>query len=190
MGLKRLTVIALGILLSSFHKGPQVTVAVPEPLPPRPPEVVHVVVPVAAPVPVPLDVPASLPVPAGAVLFEQAELAFGMGDYEAAIQDFENYLQWVPNGDRTDQVLFHVGMAYVLRTKPPANWTRATASLRRLVNEHPDSPLRPEATLILSLRSRADQLAKDAKATSEIVLELNMELERLKKIDADRRKRP
>jgi len=44
--------------------------------------------------------------------------------------------------------------------------------------------------LILSLRSRADQLAKDAKATSEIVLELNMELERLKKIDADRRKRP
>jgi len=190
MGLKRLTVIALGILLSGCHKRPQATVVVPEPLPPRPPEVVHVVVPVAAPVPVPLDVPASLPVPAGADLFEQAELAFAMGDYEAAIQDYENYLQSVPNGDRTDQVLFHVAMAYVLQTKPPANWTRATASLRRLVNEHPDSPLRPEATLILSLRSRADQLAKDAKATSEIVLELNMELERLKKIDADRRKRP
>jgi len=182
MGLKRLTVIALGILLSGCHKRPQATVVVPEPLPPRPPEVVHVVVPVAAPVPIPLDVPASLPVPAGAALFEQAVLA--------AIQDYENYLQSVPNGDRTDQVLFHVGMAYVLRTKPPANWTRATASLRRLVNEHPDSPLRPEATLILSLRSRADQLAKDAKATSEIVLELNTELERLKKIDADRRKRP
>ena len=190
--MKRLTIIALalGILLSSCHKRTQATVAVPEPLPPPPPEVVHVVVPVAAPVPVPLDVPASLPVPAGAALFEQAELAFAMSDYEAAIQDYENYLQSVPNGDRTDQVLFHVGMAYVLRTKPPANWTRATASLRRLVNEHPDSPLRPEATLILSLRSRADQLAKDAKATSDIVLELNMELERLKKIDADRRKRP
>src|SRR5213594_1388656 len=186
MGLKRLTVIALGILLSGCHKRPQATVVVPEPLPPRPPDVV----PVAAPVPIPLDVPASLPVPAGAALFEQAELAFAMSDYEAAIQDYENYLQSVPNGDRTDQVLFHVGMAYVLRTKPPANWTRATASLRRLVNEHPDSPLRPEATLILSLRSRADQLAKDAKATSEIVLELNTELERLKKIDADRRKRP
>ena len=181
---KRLMVIAFGIVLAGCHKRPAATVALP------PPAIVPVVVRVAAPVPVPLDIPASLPAPTGASLFEQAELAFVMGDYHAAIQDYENYLQSDPNGDRIDQALFHVGKAYALQTKPPANWTRATASLRRLVNEHPDSPLKPTATLILSLRSHADKLVRDAKANNETMQQLNAALERLKKIDADRRKRP
>ena len=131
-----------------------------------------------------------MPPAAGTGLFEQAELAFGMADYDTAIHDYENYLQSIPNGDRIDQVLFHLGMSYVLRTKPPANWTRARTNLRRLVNEHPDSPLKPTATLILSLRSRADKLAGDAKTRDEIVQQLNAELAKLKKIDADRRKHP
>jgi len=181
---KRLAFIALGIVLAGCQKRHGGMVALP------PPVIVPVVVPVAAPVPVPLDIPASLPAPAGPSLFEKAELAFGMGDYHAAIQDYENYLQSLPNGDRIDQALFHVGMSYVLQTKPAANWTRAAASLRRLVNEHPDSPLKPTATLILSLRSRADQLARDAKARDQVMQQLNTELEKLKKIDADRRRRP
>jgi outer membrane protein assembly factor BamD (BamD/ComL family) len=109
-----------------------------------------------------------------------------MGDYVAAIEAYEDYLRFVPDGDRTDQVLFHVGMAYALRTQPPANWRQATASLRRLIYEYPDSPLKPTARLILSLRSDADQLANDAKARNQIVQQLRMQLERLKKIDADR----
>jgi TolA-binding protein len=179
---KRLAIIVLGIALAGCHKRPGPTVALP------PPTIVTVVVPVAVPVPVLMDIPASLPAPAGASLFGQAELAFVMGDYVAAIQDYENYLGSVPNGDHIDQVLFHLGMAYVFRTKPPANWARATASLKRLINEHPDSPLRPTANLILSLRSHADQLARDAKARNEILKQLNAELDRLKKIDAGRQK--
>jgi hypothetical protein len=185
---KHLAIIVLGIVLAGCHKHPGAAAVVP------PPTIVTVVIPVAEPVPVPMnipvDIPDSSPAPAGGRLFERAELAFVMGDYVEAIQDYENYLQSVPYGDRVDQVLLRVGMAYVLRTKPPANWARATASLRRLVNEHPDSPLRPTATLILSLRSNAEQLTKDAKARNEIMQQLNTELERLKKIDADRWKRP
>jgi hypothetical protein len=81
-------------------------------------------------------------------------------------------------------------VAYVLRTQPPADWKQATASLRRLVDEHPDSSLRPTASLILSLRSDADQLTRDAKARNQIMQQLNAQLERLKKIDANRVKRP
>src|ERR1051326_1247552 len=167
---KRLAVIALVTILAGCYRHPGTkTVALP------PPTVVTVVVPVAAPVAVPMGVPASLPAPAGTILFEQAELAFLRGDYVAAIQEYEDYLQLVPNGDRIDQVLLHVGMAYVLRTKPPADWTEAAASLSRLVNEHPDSPLRPTANLILSLRSHADQLAKDAKARNEVMEQIHIE---------------
>src|SRR5260370_31382250 len=139
---KRLAIIAFGIVLASCYKRPGATAVVP------PPTIVTVVIPVVAPVPAPMDIPASLPAPGGDSLFEQGELAFGIGDYVAAIQDYENYLQSVPNGDRIDEALFRVGMAYVLRTKPPANWTRARVNLRRLVNEHPDSLPRPTATLI------------------------------------------
>ena len=181
---KRLAFIVLGIVLACcHHKQPGATVLL------APPMVVTVPVPVSAPVPIPMDIPASLPA-LGPGLFEQAVLAFDVGDYVEAIRDYENYLKWMPNGDRIDEVLFHVGMAYVLRTKPPANWQRATENLRRLVNEHPDSPLKPTASLILSLHSNADQLARDVKARNEVMRQLNTELERLKKIDANRVKRP
>jgi TolA-binding protein len=177
-------IVVLGTVLASCHKRPLAAVA------PLPPTTVTVVVPVAVPAPVSIDIRSSLPAPAGASLFEQAELAYAMGDYVAAIQGYENYMQLVPNGDRIDHILFHLGIAYGLRTQPSADWTRATASLKQLVNEHPESPLKPTASLILSLRSDADQLASDAKARNQIVQQLRMQLERLKKIDADRLKRP
>src|SRR5262249_25601606 len=160
------------------HKRPVVPVAAP------PPTTVTVVVPVAVPAAVPMDIPSALPAPAGARLFEQAELAYAMGNYVAAIQGYEKYLQLVPNGNRTDEVLFHVGMAYVLQTEPPPNWQRATANLKRLIDEHPDSPLKATATLILSLRSDADQAANDAKARNQALQQLKSQLDRLKKIDA------
>ena len=183
---KWITIIAIGVILAGCHKGRRTVVLSPAVVVPVP-----VVVRVAAPVAVPFEIPASLPaVPGPPSLFEQAEFAFAEGDYDEAIQTYENYLVAFPSGDGNDQALFHLGIAYVLRNKPAANWTRATANLKRLVDEHPDSPLSPTANVILSLRKRADDLAKDAKARNEVVQQLSTELERLKKIDVDRRKRP
>jgi len=177
-------IVVLGTVLASCHKRPVATVIPPAPT------TVTVVVPVAIPAAVPMDIPSSLPAPAGVNLFEQAELAFVMGDYVAAIQGYENYLHLVPAGDHVDQALFHIGMAYVFQTQPPPNWKQATTSLRQLIDEHPESPLSPTASLILSLRSDADQLASDVKARNQAMQQLKTQLERLKKIDADRVRRP
>jgi TolA-binding protein len=175
----------LGIVLTGCHSHPATKmIAVP------PPTIVTRVVAVAAPVPAPMNIPVSLPEPPDTGLFDQAEAAFDMGQYPEAIQDYEQYLQSFPDGFHTERVLFHLGVAYVLQTKPPANWTRATASLTLLIKEHPDSPLSPTANLILSLHSLANRLTRDAKAKNEVVQQLNGELEKLKKIDSDRRKRP
>jgi TolA-binding protein len=135
-------------------------------------------------------IPASLPDPPGNFLFKQGESAFHLGDYVGAIQDYEHYLESVPGGSHAEQALFRLGLSYVLQTKPPANWTQATASFGRLVKEHPESSLAPAANLILSLRSYADQVAKDAKARKEVVQQLNAALEKLRKIDTDRRAHP
>ena len=178
-------IVILATAAASCHKRP--VVALP---PPPPTTVTTVVVPVATPAAVTMDIPSSLPIPAGDNLFEQAELAFEMGDYIGAIQGYEDYLQFIPAGNRIDQALFHLGVAYVLQTEPPPNWKQATVNFKRLIDEHPDSPLRPTASLILSLRSDADQLTNDAKARNQVVQQLKSQLDRLKKIDSERVKRP
>ena len=182
MRLRCLAILATGFILAGCHRGTRPVVVS------APPAIV--VVPVATPVPVPFDIPDSLPpmhpTPPPPSLLEQAELAFALGNYPEAIQTYEA----LPSGEQSDQALFHLGIAYVLNDKPTANWVRAKANLQRLVDEYPDSSLTPTAALILSLRSQAVQLARDTKARNEALEQLSTELERLKRIDADRRKRP
>jgi len=50
--------------------------------------------------------------------------------------------------------------------------------------------LKLQANLILSLRAEIDQVAADSKQRDLRIKQLTTELDRLKKIDADRRKRP
>jgi len=182
MRLNCLVIFATVLILAGCHKGIQPVVVLP------PPAVVHVVVPVATPVPVPFDIPDSLPPipPSPPSLFEQAELAFAIGNYPEAIQTYEA----LPAGEQSDQALFHLGIAYVLNDKGTGNWGRAKANLQRLVEEYPESSLTPTAALILSLRTRADHLARDTKTRDDAIQQLRSELERLKRIDAGRRKRP
>jgi len=181
MRLKCPAVLATGFILAGCHGGTRPVVV-------SAPAIVPIIVPVASPVPVPFDIPDSLPpmAPWPPSLLEQAELAFTLGNYQEAIQTYEA----LPSGEQNDQVLFHLGIAYVLNDKPMANWVRANANLKRLVDEYPDSSFTPTAALILSLRSRAVQLARDTKVRNEAIQQLSTELERLKRIDADRRRRP
>jgi hypothetical protein len=181
MRLKCLAILATGFILTGCHRGTRPVVVAP-------PAIVPVVVLVATPVPVPFDIPDSLPPmpPTPTSLLEQAERAFALGNYPEAIQTYEA----LPSGEQSDQALFHLGIAYVLNDKPTADWVRAKANLKRLVDEYPDSSLTTTAVLILSLRSRAVQLGRDTKTRNEAIQQLSTELERLKRIDADRRKRP
>jgi len=184
MRLKCSAILATAFILAACHGGTRPVVV-------SAPAIIPVVVPVATPVPVPFEIPDSLPpmpsTPATLPsLLEQAELAFTLGNYPEAIQTYEA----LPSGEQNDQVLFHLGVAHVIKKKQTADWVRAKANLERLVDEYPDSSLTPTAALILSLRSRAVQLARDTKARNEAIQQLSTELERLKRIDADRRKRP
>jgi len=77
-----------------------------------------------------------------------------------------------------------------LRPAPATDWPRATATLKQLLEEYPESPLKAQANLILSLRADLDQVTNDARQRDQKLRQLTTELDRLKKIDADRRKRP
>ena len=131
-------------------------------------------------------VPALPPAPVAAL--DEADRAFNAGNYIQAAQGYENYLRLAPSGGQRDLALFRLGLTYALRTAPSPDWQRTTAVLRQLTQEYPRSPLTPPANLILSLRSGLDRLNADTKQREDRIRQLTTELDRLKKIDADRRR--
>jgi TolA-binding protein len=159
----------------------------------------HRRVPVTAlpPPPAPAPVADRVPAPAAALApvtnaspLDQANRAFVSGSYDEAARGYENYLRSTPSGGQRDEALFHLALIYALRPAPSTDWQRAAMMFKQLVDEYPNSPLKSPANLILSLRTELDQVSADAKLRDQRIKQLTTELDRLKKIDADRRKRP
>ena len=142
----------------------------------------HKRVPIAALPPAP-----PIPDPA-AVALDNADRSFNAGSYDEAARAYENYLKLNAGRTRRDEVLFHLGMAYALR--PSADWQRASAAFRQIMEVFPNSPFRAPAGLIFSLHSEVDQANANAQQRNLRIRQLTTELDRLKRIDADRRKRP
>jgi hypothetical protein len=127
--------------------------------------------------------------PASIVALGAADRAFAAKEYDDACRGYEDYLRLTPPQDQQDQALFRLGMAYTLK-KAGADWPRAQAVWKRLISEYPNSTLKPPVELILSLYSEVGQAGTDMKARDDRIRQLSTELDRLKKIDADRRKTP
>jgi tetratricopeptide (TPR) repeat protein len=173
---KCLAALLLSALLAAAgcHKRTPVVASAPPPPPP----------PAPAPAPAP-------PPPAVTVSpLDQADRAFASGNYDEAAREYENYLRATNSGGERDDALFHLALTYALRPAPGTDWPRAIATLKQLVEEYPDSAFKSQANLILSLRAELDQVAADSKQRDLRIKQLTTELDRLKKIDADRRKRP
>jgi len=133
-------------------------------------------------------VPASPP-PA-VIALEEADRAFTASDYDAASRAYEDYLRLAPAGNQRDQALFRLGLAYALRKSPGPDWERARTILQQLVSDYPISPYKPPAELILALHTEVGQVNADAKVRDDRIRQLSTELELLKRIDAERGKRP
>jgi hypothetical protein len=183
----------LGILLLTFSckKKTPVAVAVPvvevtpEPLPPPPPPPEPEPPPPEPPPPPPPPPPEPTP---AEIALEAGNRAYDAGAYDEAVRPYEEYLKLVPEGAPRDQILFRLSLIFAGAT--PADWTRASVYLSQLIGEFPNSPLRPAASLLLAMRSEIDVLSSDAQKREERIKQLTAELDRLKKIDADRQRRP
>ena len=156
-------ILGLCLLLAACHK--HVPIAALPPVAPPPP----------APAPSPLTAP---------------DKAFKAGSYDEAARGYEEYLRNNTAGSQRDQALFNLGLSYALRPAPATDWNRAAAALKEIMDEHPNSPYKQPAILILSLHAEVDQAIADNKQRDLKIKQLSTELDRLKKIDADRRRRP
>ncbi len=183
------------LLVTACHKRSPIAASAAPPLVgvPEPPVVDVPSRVVLLPAPPVVVSPPTAPSPALAAL-EQADRWFRAGVYEDAAAAYETYLRLQPKWFSCEQELFCLGLSYVLTQNPKPEWQRATFVMKQLVEEYPNSSFTASASLILSLRSQLDHLALDAAASTkqreEQIRQLNSELDRLKKIDSDRMKRP
>jgi TolA-binding protein len=146
-----------------------------------PPVVTRTPAPPAAPAPAPPAPPLSV------TTLENATQEFARADYAGAARDFQQYLTLVPSGGRRDEALFHLGLIYSQPGDPRLDWQRAGNYFNQVVNEFPNSPLKPAAQLILTLKSETVQLAAESETRNQRIRQLNTELERLIRIDSERR---
>jgi len=144
----------------------------------------------------PSEDPASRPAEAPAPLSKAAEepnrlelglASFQAGDYGGAVQLFEDYVQTCPNAARCDFALLHLFLSRRLLDNSGRSARRAEDALKRLVSEHPNSPYRDSAELILALQAQAESLRSDNKDKEAKIKQLSDELQKLKEIDMQRR---
>jgi hypothetical protein len=178
--------ISAALIIAGCHKRTPVAARAPVPLPsvvPRP-------VPPPPVTPAPEPLPPIAPPPPDASPLEPANRAFASGNYDEAARLYENYLRATHSGGQRDQALFYLGLSYVLRPAPATDWQRGAMTFKQLIDEYPNSPFKTSANLILSLHAQLDEATANIKQRDQKMKQLTTELDRLKKIDADRRKRP
>jgi hypothetical protein len=128
----------------------------------------------------PVATPAATPTPpAVATPLDLADDAFAAGDYANARAGYEAHLEGVDAAVDADRILYRLAILNLASNGGGRDVAAGYSLLRRLVREHPASPYRLEAELILGLSARVDGLETE-------VEKLEGQLEALKRIDLER----
>jgi hypothetical protein len=177
-------VLSISLAAVSCHRHSSVAANPAVVIPPVPPRVAPAPRVLPGPEPLPRIDPPPAPVPP----LEEANRAFDMGNYDEAQIGYEKYLEDTPSGGQRDNALFRLALIFASRPSP-ADRQRSISTLKQLTQEFPKSAVSGPANLILSLHAQALRAASDAKVRDQKLKQLATELERLKKIDADRVKK-
>ena len=120
----------------------------------------------------------------------EAETSFDAGDFPTAAKFYETYLQSKPQSNEMDRILLRFGVAQSM-SGVPAREVASAETFKQLINEYPNSPYSLSARRIVALRNEMVNLQRfELKAKDDKIQKLNDELDKLKKIDSERRRTP
>jgi len=117
----------------------------------------------------------------------EGETSYETGDFPGAIGAFEVFLKEHPGHHEAARISFQLAIAYALSPPTEKSKRQATDQFRRVVQSYPESVYRREAEFILRLNADLDKLRSEGQAKDEKIKRLTEELERIKKIDLERR---
>ena len=153
-------------------------------VPPPPPKPVPVAAAVPVPTPIPNSIPSLTPSPS---YFDIGEKYFADHDYAKAAQAYEAYLSKDSTSPNRDVALFRLALSHALPEGRSRDLPQAMKLLAQFLDRFPQSPLRPQAELLLGLQRDVDRLRADVGKRDERIRDLSAELEELKKIDMQKR---
>ena len=126
--------------------------------------------PTAAPPPLPPPPPSYLAI---------GDRYFDAGDYASAADAFQAYLSGNPSAPDRDRALFRLALTHEFPQSPVHDSAQALAELQELLSTYPDSPLRPQAELVLQLHQEAERLRAEVQAREQRIAELTDQLQQL-----------
>ncbi len=104
---------------------------------------------------------------------------FDAGEYGPAADAFQTYLRGSPAAPDRDRALFRLALTHEFPESPVYDSAQALAELQELLNTYPNSPLRPQAELVLQLHEEADRLRTEVQAREQRIAELTGQLQQL-----------
>lgn len=191
-GIAVLALLSVGVSLAACQKKPRVSTPEPDvtvvlPPEPEPNAVVNFPAPTppTPPPPTPPPEPRAAPPPPPTLV--DADSYFAVARYAAASLSYSMYLTDNPDAKDRDRALFRLAVSQALSPSPTRGLRPAEATLEELVAQFPDSFYAVEGKLLLSLIRENRRLRGDAASKDETIKSLQEDLDRLKKIDMNRR---
>jgi outer membrane protein assembly factor BamD (BamD/ComL family) len=120
----------------------------------------------------------------------EAETAFSRGDFLRAASAYESFLQSKPQASGMDGILFRFAVSQSLCCEP-AREAASNDTFKQLIKEFGNSPYASSARRILNFRENAARSQQsELKTKDDKIRQLTDELDKLKKIDSERRRTP
>ena len=120
----------------------------------------------------------------------RADALYARSRYEEAEAAYAEHLSARPDDPQNDRVLLRQALLYLFYGVPDRDPERGEESLRELTARYPASPFREAADYMLALRREVAELRADSARVRQRSLEIEEQLEALKRIDEKRSDTP
>jgi outer membrane protein assembly factor BamD (BamD/ComL family) len=91
------------------------------------------------------------------------------GDYEGSLKENQKILALSGNRPPGDEALFNIGLIYAHIENPKRDYRRALGYFRKLIQEHPQSPLVEQAKIWAGVLETNDKLSQANEKLNEVV---------------------
>ena len=127
------------------------------------------------------------PAPSPPDEFQLAERQFDAGNYAAAAASYAQCLQRNPPPEKREMALFRLALAYALPGTGIQQWTQAISHFRQLLAVAPQSSVKTQVQVIVALHEELELMRIQDRAKDLQIKTLSSELDKLKKIDLQKR---
>lgn len=103
--------------------------------------------------------------------FIRAQERLAGGDFDGSLEENQRVLA-LANGSQADEALFNIGLLYAHFGNPKKDYQKSLASFRKLVKDHPQSPLVEQAKIWSGVLEAMEKLNEVIKKSKQVDIEI------------------